>query len=63
MNDTRPSDGRRRCRGQCDSQWLTHDDPLCPLYEGDMPAVEDEAVTDEDLMPRRQKTSKKLHAA
>jgi hypothetical protein len=22
------------CRGYCDAEWLVHDDPFCPLYEG-----------------------------
>ena len=62
MNDTRSPDSAKQCRGKCDLQWLTHDDPLCPLYEGDEPAAGGPEV-DEDLLPRRQRTPSKLPAA
>lgn len=57
MNEILFSDTAKQCRGNCDAEWLTHDDPLCPLYEGNQPA------DDEDLLPRRQPTPKKLSAA
>ena len=31
---------RAECHGQCDNEWLTHDDPECPLFEGAAPRAE-----------------------